>query len=149
MLAPMLFNENRFKFSEFEFEFCWHSCYFRKKGKVQIFLLRIKIRILLAPMLFLEKRKSSNFLTSNSNSNFASTHVILGNNENLKFSVYQFEFKFSWHPCYFWKKVNVQIFLLRIRIRILLVDMFFMKKAKVIIISIRIRIRILLALMLF
>ena len=68
----------KFKFSEFEFEFCWHSCYFRKKGKVQIFLLRIKIRILLAPMLFLEKRKSSNFLTSNSNSNFASTHVIFG-----------------------------------------------------------------------
>ena len=82
----ILGKKEKFKISEFEFEFCWHTCYSRKKGKVLFFSIRIRIRILLPPMLFKEKRKSLNFLNSNSNSNFAGTHVILGKKEKYKFS---------------------------------------------------------------
>ena len=88
----ILEKNEKFKFSQFEieFEFCWHPCYFRKKAKVYFLSIRIRLRILLTPMLFGEKSKSLNFLNSNWNSNFAGTHVFLGKKQKFKFS--QFEF---------------------------------------------------------
>ena len=69
-------------------------------------------------MLFLEKRKSLSFLNSNWNSNFAGTHVILEKKGKFKFSQFQIEFEFCWHPCYFRKNGKFLIFSIRIRIRI-------------------------------
>ena len=66
--------------------------------------IRIRIRILLTPMLFGEKSKSINFLNSNSYSNFADTHVIWGEKQKYKFSQFEFEFEICWHPRYFRKK---------------------------------------------
>ena len=58
-------------------------------------------------MLFEEKWKSLNFHDSNSNLNFAGTHVILEKKEKKKFSQFEFEFEFPWHRSYFWKKGKV------------------------------------------
>ena len=63
--------------------------------------MRIRIRILLTPMLFGEKSKSLNFLKSNSNLNFAGTHAILEKKEKFKFSQFEFEFEFRCHRSYF------------------------------------------------
>ena len=73
----------KFRFSQFEFQFCWHPCDFRKEGKVQILSIRIRIRILLASMLFWGKGTSVNFLYSVSNWNFAGTHVFSGKRKSL------------------------------------------------------------------
>ena len=45
-------------------------------------------------MLFEQKWKSLNFHDSNSNLNFAGTHVILEKKEKKKFSQFEFEFEF-------------------------------------------------------
>ena len=60
-----------------------------------------------APMLFQEEWKSLNFHDSNSNLNFPGSHVILEKKEKNKFFQLEFEFEFSWHPCYFTKKAKI------------------------------------------
>ena len=101
----MLFLEKKQKFKysvfEFEFEFSWNPCYVRKKGKVLVFLLGSRIRILLVPILFMRKGKVLIFSIRIRSRMFAGTHVILGKNEKFKFSVFEFEFEFCWRPFYF------------------------------------------------